>query len=221
MIYRSLCLGLLLLPTWLFAISPNCIVVSKSNDALPSKALTQQIDSMIFQMGNMSGLLVGVVAGKNRLMISCGVIAKGSQTRPNATTSWHVSSVSKMLSMIIAMLQEKWHVTALLKKCLAGKMQLSTANKLLTNELLKHDWRFQLHSNSGNSLMQFMQDKLSLLQKKNTDRDNQTAWISGFNTWVMLIPNQHIGIFTISSKPDLMAVDSLRMLQQQVIAATT
>jgi len=41
---------------------------------------------------------------------------------------------------------------------------------------------------------------------------HKNGWVSGFNTWVMLAPSEHLAIFSISNKPYLMMKSSLESL---------
>ncbi len=93
--------ALLLSPLAALAQTPQCKVLGKADASLHADKLAAKIQTMIFEMGNMPALLVGVVKGHHSALISCGEIRKNTNTRPTATTMWQIGSVSKVITTTI------------------------------------------------------------------------------------------------------------------------
>jgi len=48
---------------------------------------------------------------------------------------------------------------------------------------------------------------------------NKNGWVSGFNTWVMILPGEQIGIFSITNKPFLCIDSHLKLILRMVLAS--
>jgi len=101
---KSLAMGLICFSTLSYAKKTNCVVLD-SDDNIQNKPLAKQlamqVDEMIFQMGNMPGLLIGIVDHDKKILISCGSISKDTKERPTGKTVWQIGSVSKVITTTI------------------------------------------------------------------------------------------------------------------------
>lgn len=48
---------------------------------------------------------------------------------------------------------------------------------------------------------------------------HKNGWVSGFNTWVILVPSQHIGIFSISNKAYVVIDEPLLSILRVLVAS--
>ena len=48
---------------------------------------------------------------------------------------------------------------------------------------------------------------------------HKNGWVSGFNTWVIILPSENLGIFSVSNQPFLQMQSSLEAILRQVLAA--
>lgn len=366
---RILFFALLFFPFTAFA-KLECMPIGKPNPSIPAKPIAQLLEMSMYQMGDLPGLLVGVVKNKKTQLFTCGETAKSSGQRPDGNTVWQIGSVSKVITTTIFSMminENKVHLadplsdympsgvsvpsfqgrqitlmdlathTAGFPREVSGlnqgsgyqtnesfdskraykwlsQYQLTVApgthyqysnigfgllgNSLarrekttygdlvqryinqglgmhdttvtpskaqkareaksywMNGDLIKKDWAFNFDRPSGgvystgNDLLKFIQYSLNLLPMKSAvanqlahatyvHRENldnkltfadsgmalgwsvdepyngmplmlhKNGWVSGFNTWVILVPSQHIGIFSISSKPYLAVKDPL------------
>lgn len=87
--------------TPIYAAESNCTVLSGQNTHITVDDLAKYIDVMIYQQSNTPGLIIGIVAGNETAMISCGETVKGNHQRPSADTIWAIGSVSKVITSTI------------------------------------------------------------------------------------------------------------------------
>lgn len=97
-------MGLICFSTLSYAKKTNCVVLDSDGNIQNkplAKQLAMQVDEMIFQMGNMPGLLIGIVDHDKKILISCGSISKDTNERPTGNTVWQIGSVSKVITTTI------------------------------------------------------------------------------------------------------------------------
>lgn len=101
---RYFTIGLIFFSTLSYAKHPNCVVLDSDGNIQnnpAAKQLVTQVDEMIFQMGNMPGLLIGIIDKDKKTLISCGSISKDDKKRPTGNTIWQIGSVSKVITTTI------------------------------------------------------------------------------------------------------------------------
>lgn len=78
---------------------PECSVIEKTNiKTLPLKEITEYIQDFVFEQSAVPGLMIGIVSGDEKAVISCGETAKGNQQRPAMNSIWAIGSVSKVFT---------------------------------------------------------------------------------------------------------------------------
>ncbi|WP_018300752.1 serine hydrolase [Fangia hongkongensis] len=89
-----------------------CTPLENSNTLIQTASINQLINQGIYKMGQLPGLLVGVVANGKTQLFSCGETVKGNNIRPTGDTIWQIGSVSKVLTTsIFAMMVDQGKIT--------------------------------------------------------------------------------------------------------------
>ncbi|CEG57744.1 serine hydrolase [Legionella fallonii] len=82
-----------------YAAVPACSIIEKQNvKTLPLEEITDYVNSFVFQQSGVPGLMIGIISGDERAVISCGETVRGNNKRPQMDTIWSIGSVSKVFT---------------------------------------------------------------------------------------------------------------------------
>ncbi|KTD01451.1 serine hydrolase [Legionella feeleii] len=89
----------LFLPFLTEAAIPECQVIEQQNiKTLPLAVMTSYVQTFIFEQSSVPALMIGIISGNERAVISCGETVKNNGQRPRMNTVWPIGSVSKVFT---------------------------------------------------------------------------------------------------------------------------
>ncbi len=100
MLFKRLGFGLVMtFSSYIYAAIPACEVIEKQNiKTLPLEEITGYVNSFVFQQSGVPGLMIGIISGDEKAVISCGETVRGNNKRPQMDTIWSIGSVSKVFT---------------------------------------------------------------------------------------------------------------------------
>lgn len=129
----SFALGLFL-PFFAAATTPECQVIEKQNiKTLPLAEMTNYIQMFVFEQSSVPALMIGIISGNEKAVISCGETVKNNDQRPKMDTVWPIGSVSKVFTtqMLAQMVNQ-------------GSVRLNTPIDSLLNSTVKQEYPITL-----------------------------------------------------------------------------